>query len=186
MCTAVLSALSKPQQATYEVEGFRCAACVPNLESGLKKVTGVAAVSTDLKQKRTVVQFAPEKTDVQFMSIAAGKARNAHGEPYVLSLVLKIKPNSSESSSESAVKALEATPGVKSARVQEKEGTVLVQFGPQGNATLTQLIAALESGGYQVVPETVGATSRQEGKAGTQGHDHSGGGSCCGSRGGGC
>jgi len=179
---AVIAAPAKTQVATFAVDGIRCGMCVPPLKAALTQVEGVTAVEIDQKAKQAVVEFTPDKTDVQAIATAIDAARNAHGEAFAGGLVLKVKPASRESSATKAVAALLAVPGVKSAKLNGKGGSVTVQFAPKGTATLAQLGAALQSSGYKVTPDALSAKGAPKAGILGGGHDHGTGGGrgCCG------
>jgi len=184
--TIALAGPSKTEKVTYLVQGFRCAACVPKLEASLKTIPGVAAVSTNFGQKQITVQYDPRKTDVQAIAIAAAQARNAHDEPFSLSLILKIVPSSGQASAGKAEQALKKVSGVREARVNQKENTVTIQFAAQGKATLAELTAALRSVGYKVKSGNR-ATSSTEGEDGdSRAHEPDDDGHSCGARHAGC
>jgi copper chaperone CopZ len=186
---AAIAAPAKTQVATFAVDGIMCGMCVPPLQSAITEVEGVTSVNVDQKAKRAVVEFAPDKTDVQTIAKAIDAAKNAHGEAFAGGLVLKVKPTGKDASATRAASALQAVPGVKSAKVNAKGGSATIQFASKGTATMAQLGAALQSSGYKVTPDAL--STRGAPKAGIlgEGHDHgSGSGSGCGmgGMGGGC
>jgi copper chaperone len=61
-------------QVILPIAGMNCGGCVKHVSNGLEKVEGITSVSVSLPNKNAMVQFDPEKTNVDKMVAAVQAA----------------------------------------------------------------------------------------------------------------
>ncbi len=66
---------------TIPVEGMTCSSCNSAVEMAVKKLDGVARVKADFAQKNAVVEFDPEKVEIDKITQAIDKLGYKSGQP---------------------------------------------------------------------------------------------------------
>lgn len=135
------------------VSGMTCASCVMRVEKRLKKVPGVANAAVNLATERATVTYDPAQANPETLVTAveaAGYGARVEQEEEPLATTLAIEGMTCASCVRRVERALLKVPGVESASVNLATERASVTLG--GNATIDDLLTAVDSAGYHAQP----------------------------------
>ncbi len=175
-------AISAPDAARHDeqtveltVTGMTCASCVMRVERKLKKVPGVADAAVNLATEHATVTYDPVQTNPDALVAAVeaagygaaplappspvGKGAGGLGLDEPLAATLAIEGMTCASCVRRVERALLKVPGVEAAAVNLATERAAVTLG--GQATIDDLITAVERAGYHAQP-VIEATAEDE------------------------
>jgi len=146
---SVLAADPGATKATLSITGLHCPPCTRTVESSVRGVKGVRSISVDWSTKSAKVEFDEQAISAQ--QVASAIVGTPHmmggGLKYGSWLSLNVPDLKDETAAKTAREALGKVPGVANVAPFVAQHTVSVQFGGEGKATTTDLIAALKKAG---------------------------------------
>ncbi|MGI8691267.1 MAG: heavy metal translocating P-type ATPase [Thermomicrobiales bacterium] len=151
------------QTAELTVSWMTCASCVMRVEKKLKKVPGVSDAAVNLATERATVTYDPAQTDTDALvkSVeAAGYGATLHAQEAPLAANLAIAGMTCASCVRRVERALTKVPGVEAASVNLATERASVTLG--GQATINDLLTAVENAGYHATPLIENAEEGQE------------------------
>ncbi len=141
------------QTAALAVTGMTCASCVLRVEKKLKKVPGVSDAAVNLATEQATVTYDPARVDA--LALVAAVEAAGYGatlpqteEPVMATLA--VSGMTCAACVRRVERALGKVPGVENAAVNLATEQALVTLG--GQATINDLIAAVDNAGYQATP----------------------------------
>jgi Cu+-exporting ATPase len=141
------------QTAELSVTGMTCASCVMRVERKLKKVAGVTDAAVNLATERATVTYDPGQADPDALVKAvesAGYGATIRQEDEPLSVNLAVEGMTCASCVRRVERALTKVPGVEQASVNL--ATERAQVTLTGQATINDLLTAVENAGYHATP----------------------------------
>jgi len=156
-------AVETTQTTELAVSGMTCASCVMRVEKKLKKVPGVADAAVNLATERATVTYDPRQTDPAALVKnveAAGYGATLQPQDEPLAATLAIAGMTCASCVRRVERALTKVPGVAQASVNLATERASVTLG--GQATIDDLLTAVENAGYHATP-LVEAKAEHEG-----------------------
>ena len=152
--------------AELAITGMTCASCVMRVEKKLKKVPGVSDAAVNLATERAMVTYDPAQIDpvslVRAVETAGyGATLQEHDEP--LGATLAVSGMTCAACVRRVERALLKVPGVETAGVNLATERAQVTLG--GQATIDDLLTAVEQAGYHAEP-VVAATAERDGPGG--------------------
>jgi len=153
------------QTTELAVSGMTCASCVMRVEKKLKKVPGVADAAVNLATERATVTYDPRQTDPAALvrSVeAAGYGATLQPQDEPLAATLAIAGMTCASCVMRVERALAKVPGVENASVNLATERASVTLG--GQATINDLLTAVEHAGYHATPLVEVEDEREDGE----------------------
>lgn len=194
MATPLLAARGKPdwREATLQIEGLHCAACVDVVGKTLKKTPGVKNAQVFMEDKIAVLEYDQSKTSIQRLARTVDETPSPmrDGE-FKSALILHLQELKADEGTETVKSALGKVRGVSKVEVDEEEAKAYVTFDKVGSTQLPELLGAVGSAGLTATawtPKTRASSGSEhrheepEDDSGTR----SGGSHCGHSGGGGC
>jgi Cu+-exporting ATPase len=141
------------QTAELAVTGMTCASCVMRVERKLRKTPGVADAAVNLATERATVTYDPSQADPDVLVKAvesAGYGATIRQEDEPLSVGLAVEGMTCASCVRRVERALTKVAGVEQASVNL--ATERAQVTLTGQATINDLLTAVEQAGYHATP----------------------------------
>jgi len=136
----------KDQQITIPVEGMTCASCVAHVESALREVEGVAAVSVNLATEKAALEL--QSAQVPLKQLREAVDRAGYKVPTTRT-TLNIGGMTCASCVAHVENALKGVPGVVDATVNLATEKATVEYVP-GVVGLAELRLAVQESGYRI------------------------------------
>ncbi|KAJ1959881.1 Cu(2+)-transporting P-type ATPase, partial [Dipsacomyces acuminosporus] len=148
----------------FEVHGMTCTSCVASIERGLKRKTGIVAVSVSLLAQRATVQFddhiVSDDDIVGWIEDLGFEAKLFNESPTVAKISLNVYGMTCASCVASIERAVKREPGIVSVSVSLALETAAIEYRPS-EIGVRKLVAAIESAGFDVlVAETTKNTTQ--------------------------
>ena len=138
-----------PVSATFLVTGLHCPPCTTTVETSLRRIRGVRAISVDWNSKSATVTY--DEGTISAQKVAASIAATPHMMGNTMRyggwLALKVPGIDKPETAKKVKAALGSVKGVANTAVYEKTEAVGVAFAPEGNLTMQELLTALEKEG---------------------------------------
>nr|MDQ6907290.1 heavy metal translocating P-type ATPase [Chloroflexota bacterium] len=139
--------------AELAVSGMTCASCVMRVEKKLKKVAGVSDAAVNLATEHAVVTYDPAQATPESLVQAvenAGYGAQVEAVDEPLSATLAVSGMTCAACVRRVERALLKVPGVENAGVNLATERATVTLG--GQATINDLLSAVEKAGYHAEP----------------------------------
>ncbi len=157
--------------AALAVAGMTCASCVMRVEKKLKKVPGVRDAVVNLATERATITYDPHEanpeTFVQAVT-AAGYEATVESEDEPLAATLAVSGMTCAACVRRVERALLKVPGVEAAGVNLATERAQVTLG--GQATIDDLLTAVEKAGYHAEPVVAAAVEDEDREAREEAH----------------
>ena len=140
------------------IAGMDCAECASTVQRALSKVAGVESAEVLLSAEKARVRLDPAQADAAALRRAVEQAGYRVPTDSAETVELGIAGMDCAECASTVQRALAAVPGVRSATVLLSAEKAIVERDPT-RATLPVLRAAVESAGYRVPQDDVGAAS---------------------------
>lgn len=147
------AAQAKLTQVTYQIQGAVCAESCSTVDKALAQISGISKVASCPESKRTTVGFDAKKLDEKKLLAAIKLAGYKVDAQYV---DYKVDGMSCSACSSKVSKAVAKLEGIKSNEVCHASDHAKIAFDPN-KITQQQVIAAINSTGFQALPSVVEA-----------------------------
>jgi len=144
---------SDGSSTTLLLHGMTCASCAARVERSLRKVPGVLEANVNFAAETALVRYEPTQTTPETLVKAVDAAGYAATLPAAdhPKVQLALTGMTCASCAARVERALKKVPGVEEAVVNFAAETATVSLAP-GQATVLDLVAAVDAAGYQAAP----------------------------------